>query len=83
MFHNWVEDYSDEYKLLENQGYLFGSFINPEAVKKMLGVSGDTHSSTDEEVDELMKEITEINKQKREETQQPISKKKRKRKITE
>lgn len=62
MFHNWYEDYSDEYKLLENQGMLIGSFINPEAAKKMLGVGAETHSSSDEEFDALSKKIAEISK---------------------
>ena len=34
MFYNWLEDFQDENKLLENQSYLIGSFINPELVKK-------------------------------------------------
>jgi hypothetical protein len=87
MFHNWVEDYADEYKLLENQGYLVGSFINPEAVKKMLGVGIDQRSSTEEEADDLIRRIAESNKQNREEAARKekggTGKKKRKRKITE
>ncbi len=82
MFHNWIEDYSDEYKLLENQGYMIGSFIDPEAVRKMLGVGAKQHASTTEESDDLMKRIVASNQQKREEAQKGNGKKKRKRKIT-
>lgn len=49
MYYNWMEDYEDERVSLDNQGYLIGSFINPEAVKKLLGKDGETISQTDEE----------------------------------
>ena len=53
----WIEDFYDEHKALENQGYLIGSFINPELVRKMLGVDAETHMSDDEEFDKLSKQI--------------------------
>lgn len=59
MFHNWVEDFFDEHKLLENQGYLIGSFINPEAVRKLLGTDTETFISSDKEFDDLSKRIRE------------------------
>lgn len=62
MFHNWYEDYSDEYKLLENQGMLIGSFIDPQAAKKMLGIGAEVHSSSDEEFDALSKKIADASK---------------------
>lgn len=88
MFHNWIEDYGDEYKLLENQGYLIGSFINPEAVRKILGASnndGETYGSTDEEFEKLTKQLREQNRKKAEEEKQQndpnySSKKQRRRK---
>lgn len=59
MFHNWIEDFHDEHKVLENQGYLIGSFINPELVKKILGNDSETFVSSDEEFDALSKQIAE------------------------
>jgi hypothetical protein len=57
MFYNWIEDYNDEFKLLENQGYLIGSFTNPEAVQKILGKGDQQHASTDEEFEELSNKL--------------------------
>lgn len=64
MFHNWIEDYNDEHKQLENQGYLIGSFSNPEAVRKALGIGADIHTSSDKEFDELSMRIREEGKEK-------------------
>lgn len=49
MFENWVADQIDDAELAKNHAYLLGSFWNPEAVKKLMGDSGNTHISTDEE----------------------------------
>jgi hypothetical protein len=57
MFYNWMEDYNDEFKLLENQSYLIGSFTNPEAVRKILGQGVETHTSSNEEFDKLSEQI--------------------------
>lgn len=59
MFHSWVEDQNDEYKVLENQSLLIGSFINPELAKKVMGNDGETHTSTDEEFEKNWKETFE------------------------
>jgi hypothetical protein len=75
MFHNWVEDFFDEHKTLENQGYLIGSFINPELVRKALGAGSETFISSDEEFDALSERIREEGKQ------QDKKLKKRKRKL--
>ncbi len=89
MFHNWAENYNDEFELLKKQGYLIASFDHPDAVRKILGVGAQTHASTDEEIDSVMKKIIDDNTKRREEEketaeqkQQP-SKKKRKRKISD
>lgn len=79
MFYNWLEDFQDENKLLENQSYLIGSFINPELVKKMLGVGANKFASSDEEFEETSRKILEANK-KIDEEKKP-RKRKRKRKI--
>jgi len=57
MFHNWVEDFYDEHKALENQAYLIGSFINPELVRKILGKDSETHVSDDKDFEETLKAI--------------------------
>jgi len=75
MFHNWIEDFYDEHKTLENQGYLIGSFINPELVQRVLGKDSETFVSSDKEFDELSKRIREQN------DTQDKSLKKRKRKL--
>jgi hypothetical protein len=59
MFYSWVEDYNDEFRLLENQGYLIGSFINPEAVKRVMGKDGEKHVSSDAEFEETLRGIRE------------------------
>lgn len=57
MFYNWIEDYNDDSKLLENQGYLIASFSNPEAVKKALGKDATTYKATDEEFEQFSNEL--------------------------
>jgi hypothetical protein len=47
MFENWIADQMDKVELAKNHAYLLGSFWNPEAVKKMVGDSGNTHVSTE------------------------------------
>jgi hypothetical protein len=78
MFYSWIEDYNDEFKLLENQGYLIGSFINPEAVKRMMG--SETHASDDTEFEETLKQIREGSKKEQEKLAN-APKRRRKRKI--
>jgi hypothetical protein len=77
MFYNWMEDYKDDYQMLENHGYLVGSFINPEAVKKILGHGVKTHASTDEEFEEASKKLIERNRAE-DEDKKPRRKRKRK-----
>lgn len=80
MQHSWAEDYNDEWKLLENNSYLTGSFINPEAVKQVLGKDGQTSVSTEEEFEETFKMVSEISRQ-IEEDKLKLYPRKRKRKI--
>lgn len=74
MFFSWAEDYGDDFKLLENQGYLIGSFINPEAVKKILGTGAEKHMSTDEEFEKTSQAV--FDNLKKEEQQKPSRRKK-------
>lgn len=60
MYENWIADQNDQAELAQNHAYLLASFSNPEAVKKILG-DGNTHESTDEELDETSKMIRDIN----------------------
>jgi len=85
MFYSWVEDYNDEFKLLENQGYLIGSFTNPEAVKKMIGRDGDKRVSSEAEFDETSRMIREqtLKDHKKQKEDQSKPKRRRKRKIQE
>jgi hypothetical protein len=78
MFYNWIEDYNDENKLLENQGYLIGLFTNPELVQKMLGIGSNEHSSSDEEFEETSRRIMEMNKKIDKENSKKTRKRKRK-----
>jgi hypothetical protein len=61
MFENWIADQRDKSDLAKNHGYLIGSFINPEAVKKLTD-DGNKFESTDEEFEESMKMVRESNK---------------------
>jgi len=76
MFYNWAEDYNDEFKLLENQSYLIGSFTNPEAVRKMLGKDTEIHRSSNEEFDKLSEAILK-------DPEKPSTRKRKKRKLQE
>lgn len=51
MFENWLEDKKDNAEITKNHAYLIGSFINPEAVNKLLG-DGTKFESTSEDFDE-------------------------------
>lgn len=77
MFHNWVEDFNDERQTLDNQGYLIGSFINPEQVRRILGADSETFTADDKEFDELSNRILEQNR----DQEKKLKKRKRKRKI--
>ena len=82
MFYNWIEDFQDESKMLENQAMLIGSFTNPELVQKMLGVGVEKFESSDEEFEETSRRILEADEQ-IEKEKQKTRKRKRKRKIEE
>jgi len=73
MFENWVADQIDDAELAKNHAYLLGSFWNPEAVKKLVGDSGNTHTSSDDDLLKSMEMVREAN---------PIGITKRKRKRT-
>lgn len=83
MFYSWIEDFADEFKLLENQGYLIGSFFNPEAVKKILGKGSETHTSTDEEFDKLTRKLMEPTEEELALMNGPKRKNKKRRKLKE
>jgi hypothetical protein len=56
MFYNWVEDQKEKIEITKNHAYLIGSFINPEAVKKLMG-EGNTIQSSEEEFEESIKMV--------------------------
>lgn len=56
MFNHWVEDHNENVELIKNQSYLVGSFINPEAARKLMDKS-NTISVSDEEFDKFSKEL--------------------------
>lgn len=60
-FNNWVQDQNDKVDLAKNHAYIIGSFINPEAVKKIIG-DGNTYSTTDEEFEKSTKMVMESSK---------------------
>ena len=55
---NWIQDSNDQAELAKNTAYLIASFINPEAVKKIVGA--DTHISTEEEFEETSKMVRDF-----------------------
>ncbi len=60
MFEHWLGDQKDQGELAKNHAYLLGSFTNPEAVKQLMG-DGNTHESTEEELEESSKFVREYN----------------------
>ena len=50
LFNNWLQDQDDDVEITKNHAYLLGSFINPEAISKILGDS-NKFESTDEDFD--------------------------------
>ena len=60
MYENWMADQLDKAELAKNHAYLLASFSHPEAVQKILG-GGNSHESTDEELDETSKMVRDIN----------------------
>lgn len=78
MYVNWLEDFEDEKKMLDNQGYLVGSFINPEMVKKILGHGSETFASSDEEFEKTSQMVAEASNKIEEEKQKSTRKRKRK-----
>lgn len=54
-FFHWLNENNNKYELAKNHAYIIGGFINPEAVKKLLGTGNKT--SSDEDMDEAMEMI--------------------------
>lgn len=50
LFNNWLQDQEDNVEVTKNHAYLLGSFINPEAVGKLLN-DGAKFESSDEDFD--------------------------------
>jgi len=46
-FFHWLNENNAKYELAKNHAYIIGGFINPEAVKKLLGVGEITSSDED------------------------------------
>jgi hypothetical protein len=57
-FNNWIQDQNDKVDLAKNHAYIIGSFINPEAVKNMIG-DNNTYSTTDEEFEKSTRMVRE------------------------
>lgn len=77
MYFNWLEDQNEKNELAKNHAYIIGSFINPEAVKQLVG-SDKMAASTDEEFEET---LNMVKKDRDKEESINNNKKKRKRKI--
>ena len=60
MFYNWAEDQKEKIEITKNQAYLIGSFINPEAVKKLMG-EDNTIKSSDEEFEQSIQMVKNDN----------------------
>lgn len=73
MFYNWLEDKKDNYELAKQHGLLVGSFINPDAAKKMSDDSNVIKSS-EQDFEKSMNLVKEIN----ENIDGPIRKRKKK-----
>lgn len=58
MFYQWVEDSSEQVELFKHHGYLIGSFLNPEAVKSIIG-GKEKIEIPDEEVEKTAQMIRE------------------------
>lgn len=58
MYQNWLADYEEKTKILDNHAYLLASFDHPQKVKDLLDTS-NKHISTDEEFEETLKMIRE------------------------
>lgn len=81
MYASWAEDYNDQFEMLKNHGYLVGSFINPEAVKKVLGKGTSDYSSDEESYEKTLEMIRKQSKEEiKKKEEEEKSKKRRKRK---
>ncbi len=57
MFEQWIEDQNEQHLFSRNQSILVGSFFNPEAAKKMLGVGSTNVESSEEEFEASWKMV--------------------------
>jgi hypothetical protein len=73
MYFNWLEDHNEKEQLAKNHAYIIGSFINPEAVKQLIG-DNKVAQSTDQEYEESLNIVKES-------AAAETTKRKRKRKI--
>lgn len=78
LFESWMEERRERAELDKNLGYLVGSFINPEAVRKLMDAEANTFASSDEEFDALSQSIVEQNRKKEE---QKTPRRKRKKRV--
>ena len=46
-FFHWIQKNNDRFELAKNHAYIIGGFINPEAIKKILGANTKKSSSED------------------------------------
>lgn len=57
LYYQWLGDHRDDAELAKNHAYLLGSFWNAEAVQQMM--SDNVHESTDEDMEESMRMVTD------------------------
>lgn len=68
LFVNWMQDQTEKFEIAKNHAYLIGSFINPEAAKKLLEGDADQIESEDEDFDKSIDMVSNFptrNKKKR------------------
>lgn len=81
-FYNWIEDQNDKVEMAKNHAYIVGSFINPEAVRKILD-DNNNYSTSDEEFEASSRMVIESREKYLKEIQESGKKKRRRRKIKE
>jgi uncharacterized membrane protein len=76
MFEHWLKDQQDDVDLAKDQAYVIGSFIDPEAVRKLIDDS-NKYESSEEEVEQSMEYIKNFKLPNKEQNKEPTKRRRR------
>jgi hypothetical protein len=59
MYEGWLADQREAFEQAKNHACTIGSFWNPEAAQKLMGIDDNTHISTEDDFEESLNIVKE------------------------